>query len=204
MWSCDLFERKRLVQGEWCQGRAAADQSIPETAAEFAQGHWLFLQVQVLLSLIPAWCEGGCRDCLCENQCTWHSCYRGYLFSSLEDVVRVTTMSQDPKQLEEVSQGIWGVLGLSAGAPGCQEDTLHFQTNTHFSHSGLNIFCQYDRCLPNEQLRYSGHCFPQSFSMSKHLNQDKVWKCTCVLLLGGNCILVKCQTLCITLSKSAL
>lgn len=45
---------------------------------------------------------------------------RGYLFSSLGDVVRDTTMSQDSKQLEEVSQGAWGVLGLSAGAPGCQ------------------------------------------------------------------------------------
>lgn len=57
---------------------------------------------------------------------------------------------------------------------------------------------------PNEQLRYSGFCFPPRFSVRKHLNQDKVWKCACVLLPDGNHILMKCQTLCVTLSKNAL
>jgi len=58
-------------------------------------------------------------------------------------------MSQDSKWLEEVpSQGAWGVLGLSGGAPGCQGETLHFQTSAHFSDSEFNfsdsefnIFC---------------------------------------------------------------
>lgn len=65
-----------------------------------------------------------------------------YLFSSLGDVVRVTTMSQDRKQLEEIpSQGAWGITGLSVGAPACQEEALHFQTSARFSHSGFHIFC---------------------------------------------------------------
>lgn len=72
----------------------------------------------------------------------------GYLFSSLGDIVRVTTMSQDPKlqacfnKLEEIPpQGALGVLGLSAGAPGCHEEGLHFQTSTHSSHSGYDVLC---------------------------------------------------------------
>lgn len=122
--------------GRLMPGKGCTDPSIHETAAEFAQGHhwghWLFLQAEVLLSLIPPCCEGGCRDCLCENQCTWHSYHEGHLFSSLRDLV--TIMSQDPKQLKEVpSQGAWGVLGLSVGAPGCQGETAFPDKRSFFT-----------------------------------------------------------------------
>lgn len=86
----------------------------------------------------PSFMWRGCRDCLCETKVHGTHTMRG--ISSLRGIVRVTTMSQDPKQLKEVpSQGVWGSLGLSVGASGCQGETLHFQTSTHFSHSEFNI-----------------------------------------------------------------
>lgn len=140
----------------------------------------------------PSFMWRGCRDCLCETKV--HGIHTMRAISSLRGIVRVTSMSQDPKQLKEVpSQGVWGSLGLSVGASGCQGETLHFQTSTHFSHSGFNMLVW---PLPLKwTVTVLWPLFPPEFLYEKNLNQDKVWKCTCVLLLGGNSILVKCQTL---------
>lgn len=57
---------------------------------------------------------------------------------------------------------------------------------------------------PDEELQNASFYFCPCFSGRSSLNQDKIWKCTCVLPPDENHILMKHQTLHVTLSKNAL
>lgn len=138
------------------------------------------------------------------NQCTWHLYYGVNLFSSLGDAVRHIMMLQDPKQVP--SQSVWGVLCVCLRVLQGAKEKLCISRQALIFHIQSSASSVSTTAASPDQQFWCTLAFvsPLRFSVRKHLNQDKVWKCTCVLLPDGNCILVECHVLCITLSKDAL